>query len=289
MLPDPDIRWARQAGQAALPFVPDWIVTTSPPESSHVAGWLLKRRHGCRWLADFRDHWFESALHRPRQVHGVRVAIERRMAQFLLCRADALMSTTKSIGREAAALSAPRAATTVIPHASDPPVAAASLELGRVHIVHTGSFALSDPGRELGPVLRGFETLDDDRIRLHLAGNLRDDERLMVMRSSARDRIVLHGAVDNETARSLQSAADILLLVTAPDTPHVPGKLAEYRAAGKPVLILGGGSWLQEAGLEAFSDPAQGFRSLERLPVLEVMLSPGDMADRLERILSASA
>ena len=289
MLPDPDIRWALRASRVALPFAPDWIHTTSPPESSHVAGWLLKRRFRCRWSADFRDHWLDHPLYGVRARGGPRVAIERKLARVLLRRADVLMATTDSIAGEISRLTGGDRTVSVLEHAADPPPEPAPLEDEAIHIVHTGSFALSDPGRGIAPVLEGFAAAGDDRLRLHLIGYLREDERALVAASPASSRIVVHGALDYEIARSFQAAADILLLVTAPDAAHVPGKLAEYRTAAKPILAIGGGAWLDQAQIEAFSDAKEAFANLDRIAALGGGPTPAASAERFLSILRATA
>ncbi len=285
MVPDPDIRWAIAASRATGLSAPDWVITTSPPESSHVAGWLLKRRFGCRWLVDFRDHWFDSPLLPLRREKGMRVGVERWMARRLLRRVDALATTTALIADEVSLLAPAGTPVAVIEHVADAPGAAVTFEEGLVHIVHTGSFALSDPERRLQPVLEGFAANVDARLRLHLVGRLRADEQSLV---AASPRIIAHGLVGYEKARAFQAAADILLLVTAPDTPHVPGKLAEYRAAGKPVLAIGGGAWQSVAGIAATNDPREAFQDPIRTVAPPPRSTPGAAADRLLALIQPS-
>ena len=261
LLPDPDIRWALRAARAVGSFQPDWVITTSPPESSHVTGWLLKRRYGCKWLADFRDHWFEPALYPARRQRPFRTRIERQLARRMLRSADAFSSTTSLIAGEISKL-VPNTAITVFENVADPVAAPAQFEEGLTHIVHTGSFGLSDPTRKLAPILGGFAAAQNPDLRLHLVGRLRADELALIAGSPVSQQIQLHGVVDYDTSRSLQAAADILLLVTSPNTPHVPGKLSEYRAADRPILAIGGGQWQEIAGLQAQSDAHSAFRDL---------------------------
>ncbi|MEE2996713.1 MAG: glycosyltransferase [Pseudomonadota bacterium] len=288
MLPDPDIRWALNAARSVVDYTPDWIITTSPPESSHVAGWLLKRRFRCRWLVDFRDHWFEATLRLDRSERGLWTRIEKFLAKKLLRRADSIVATTQSIAHEVGEL-LEAGRETVIEHAADPVTEAINLEPGLVHIVHTGSFKLSDPQRELRPILEGFIASNDNRLRLHLVGRLQSEEISLVASLPGSNRIQVHGPVDYETARAFQAAADILLLVTAPDTPHIPGKLAEYRTTGKPVLAIGGGAWQKAAGIPAFSDPKFAFENLQNLSPATVRLTPDSAAEQLLTLLNSVA
>jgi glycosyltransferase involved in cell wall biosynthesis len=248
LLPDPDIRWALRAASARLPFEPDWVISSSPPESAHVAGWLLARRHAARWLADCRDHWLAAPLLPVRRRSAWRRQIETWLARLLLRQADAGIATTMAIRDEMQTLGLAAPISVLGPFAAAPEGRIVPSGSGP-KLVHTGSFTLSDPERLIGPVLRAMEHPANSKWRLVLVGRLTAQEQAEVAASPAADRIEQTGPVDLPTARAFQAGADALLLVTGPDTPHIPGKLAEYQAAGKPLAVIGGGSWLAEAGL----------------------------------------
>ncbi|MFH1892889.1 MAG: glycosyltransferase [Candidatus Zixiibacteriota bacterium] len=55
---------------------PAVVLTSSPPPSIHLVGLHIKKHHGIKWVADFRDIWFpqstidfRTALHRKLQRH----------------------------------------------------------------------------------------------------------------------------------------------------------------------------------------------------------------------------
>lgn len=253
-IPDPDIRWSRAAMRAIPRLSPDdWLITTSPPESLHVAGALLKRRHGCRWLTDFRDSWLEYPMRRNLHSKGLRRTVETCLARRLLKRADAVSGTTSQILEELRNLGA-RGPGAVIGHFSDPPKSAVTLPAGSVNIVHSGSFTLSDPARSITPVLSAFETAGRDDIRLHLVGRLSEQELLEIGNSPARGRIDVVGSLGRDDAMAYQAGADALLLVATPQSPHVPGKLAEYGTTGQPILAIGGGDWARSPALRHATD-----------------------------------
>jgi len=254
LLPDPDIRWALRAASAYAGPAPDWVFTTSPPESAHVAGWLLKRRFGCRWVADFRDHWLEAPLIAARR-HPLRRLVEKAIAAFLLRRSDRAVAVGPQIARELHEICV-SSSPGVLANFADPPVGLAALDPKLRHVVHTGSFMLSDPARRLEPVLAALAACPDRSVRLHLAGRLSSAELALVENSPDAERIVVHGVVPMVQARRLQAAADRLLLVVSPGSPHVPGKLAEYRAAGRPIVAVGEGPWSKLAELTPVSAAA---------------------------------
>ncbi|KPP83288.1 MAG: TPR/glycosyl transferase domain protein [Oceanicaulis sp. HLUCCA04] len=261
LFPDPDVRWARRAAKAILQaadWQPDWVITSAPPESIHECGLILQRRLGCKWLADFRDHWLESPL-RPVRHYSIRRYIERYWARRYLSAADLVTSVNLRIDEELSRLKPGTACKRkVLPQAADPPPGPMMLPAGFRHVVHTGSFSLSDPCRRIEDVLAVFrEALAlNQKLVLHLAGRLTDAEQAAIARAGLGEAILHHGILPLVHARELQAAADLGLVLASPGSPAVPGKLFEYAASKTPVLVIGGGRWVDEAGWRAKNAPA---------------------------------
>jgi len=85
LLPDGYRGWAHAAQRAAEVRIGrggvDAVWTTSSPESAHLAGLALKKRHRLPWVADFRDPWVgRVTYHPPTSWHDARNrAMERRV------------------------------------------------------------------------------------------------------------------------------------------------------------------------------------------------------------------
>jgi glycosyltransferase involved in cell wall biosynthesis len=85
ILPDAYRSWAQAAERAASERIDrgdvDAIWTTSSPESAHLAGLALQKRHRLPWVADFRDPWVGRVTYRPPTPwHDARHrAMERRV------------------------------------------------------------------------------------------------------------------------------------------------------------------------------------------------------------------
>jgi glycosyltransferase involved in cell wall biosynthesis len=80
ILPDDQIGWLPSAYVAAVNIIKAQnikaIYSTSPPNSSHLIAYLVKRKTGVPWIADFRDEWFDlpslvfpTAMHRNIHYH----------------------------------------------------------------------------------------------------------------------------------------------------------------------------------------------------------------------------
>lgn len=62
-VPDARKGWVPYAKKAASELLKsekfDWLITTGPPHSTHLAGLFLSKKFNIKWLADFRDPWSE--------------------------------------------------------------------------------------------------------------------------------------------------------------------------------------------------------------------------------------
>lgn len=261
--PDPDIRWARRAARAAATLpTPDWILTTSPPESLHAAGLWLKRRTQARWAADFRDHWLVRP-HRQERMRWWRQAGERVVAQSILPHADLALAVDPVIAAELRGLGA--RSVQVLAHAAEPAPAPAVLPSDTINLVHTGAIALSDPECRIEDMLAPFAAARtrNPALRLHLVGRLTDRERACIAQSPAAAAIVEHGVVSLNEARALQAGADALIFVASTKMHVPPSKIVEYLTCEAPIVACGEGPWRADPRVPA-GDPVEALAALRK-------------------------
>ena len=122
-VPDYMVRWIPHAVRIAGRLVSEkrirFVLTSSPPESTHLIGLALKRRFGTRWVADFRDLWTQKALlYRPAsRAHDRWI---RRLERTILSAADHVVANTAENGDwYVRHMGVPRARVTVIPNGFD--------------------------------------------------------------------------------------------------------------------------------------------------------------------------
>ena len=246
--PDADMRWAQRTARlveaAIVSDRPDWIVTSSPPESAHLVGAFLKRRTGVAWLAELRDSWVDDPLREELRSSSARRSIERRLAKRLLRDADHLVAVSDAIAAEIAGFGTSRPIS-IIGHFAEPSATSHAFDGTGPHLVHTGQFSLSHPLRTLRPVLDAFQRAlaSHPSATLHLVGRLTRDEVELATQHPARPRIRLYGTLPYAESRSFQSGADGLILYQ-PDTAALPGKISEYLSCSAPILTVGSGQWL---------------------------------------------
>ena len=295
LVPDGQVTWLPGAALSALRWVrrhgADLICTTSPPASAHLLGRLLKAQTGLPWIADFRDAWLYDPLDPALLEMPGRRELERRLEERVIADADAVIAATVTTADDfRARYPAEAAKVRVVTNGFDPADEApppreaephGARDLGRLRLVHTGSFAYSHPGRAIEPLERALRRLVDtepawcDRLELVLVGELSPAEQAAMEPLAELGIVRLEGAVDRGAALAFQRRADALLLVDHPrpwPASNAPGKLFEYLAAGKPILALCGEGEVRRtvgelgAGLWAAPDQADAIEeALRRL------------------------
>ncbi len=251
LIPDKTLPWAATAVPIGIKVVRDRkidvILTSSPPNSTHLIGEAIATATRTPWVADFRDPWL-SHPHRHYDRAGVRAkrAIERHMARSVVRRARAVTAVTEAIADEARGLD-PRAAmhTSVIPNGSDFEDfdGLEYLPGERCVIVHAGAFFGQRTPR---PLLSATAALIArrpelrDRLVIRFVGDLRSSDRDWAHSLGIDEAWEETGFLPYGEALAAQREADVLLLLI-PDAEGrgdvvVSGKVYEYLAAGRPIL-----------------------------------------------------
>jgi glycosyltransferase involved in cell wall biosynthesis len=225
----------------------DCLVTTSPPESSHLVGLALGKRRPA-WLADFRDGWTFEPWREPFPTAAQRALdawLERRVVQT----AEVVVGATRPIAEDfeqrfgAGAVWVPNG----WDPASEPPLepsTEASSDGEAVTLVHTGTFS-GLRGRDPEPLLRAMQIVAAEprlpRLRLVLAGPLSTTDRDLIDRSGVAEQVEYRGMLEHPAALALQRAAGALLLMTSEGASVATAKIFEYVAAGRPIVALAEG------------------------------------------------
>lgn len=294
LLPDSYVGWAGRAARAAAARIAeggvDAILTSSPPDSAHLAGLELRRRFDLPWVADFRDPWVglqfrtpPTAWHRARQA-----AMERRV----LASADLVLAASRTHADDLRRRAAGGAADAVtlngrlehLPNgfepAADPPAseaAAEPLSPDAFHLVFTGTLAQMPDADVFLEALHDVLARRPEarrRVRARIAGPYEGSHADRATGLGLTGIVRFTGPLAHGATRDLQRAADVLLLWKPRGAGYrtmVPGKLYEYLDAGPPVL--------------AMLDPSDEAAGLVRMAGGEVV-PPGDrgpLAEAIER------
>jgi len=249
LLPDSYVGWAARARAAALARVRgggiDVLLSTSPPDSVHLAAADVAARTQLPWVADFRDPWIglsfftpPTAWHRARQM-----AMEKRVIEG----ADLVLAASRSHLDALGFTPGTRArAAEHLPNGFEPapPGDAPVPDPDHFKLAFTGTLNLmEDAGTLLEAVAEvlGRHPEARRRLRVDLAGPYDLDYEDRALALGLKGIVRFPGALSHADARALQRGADALLLWKPRGEGFrtmVPGKLYEYLDAGRPILAM---------------------------------------------------
>jgi len=247
LLPDSYAGWARRARAVVESRLArggiDVLLSSSPPDSVHLAARDVARATGVPWVADFRDPWVGLQFRTPPTPWHA--AAQRAMETSVLSGASLVLAASRTHADALAARADAPRAVLHLPNGFEPaPPVAAAAEPADFRVVFTGSLSLMD---ELGTLIDAVAALlarDPGAravLRVELLGPY-DREWEARARARGLDGVVrFAGARAHAEARLAQRSADLLLLWRPRGEGYrtmVPGKLYEYLASGRPVLAL---------------------------------------------------
>lgn len=221
----------------------DAIVSTAHPPSVHVVGWLLARRSGLPWIADYRDPWADNAYLRRGPL---RTAMERLLERGMIRRAQRITAISQPVAEQIAEFH--RRDVAVIPNAYDPadwndiPQAAPA----RFDLCFTGSMYEGKRSPDLlfeaVARLRAKGDPAGTAARIHFYGPNSSNVDASASRCGVTLQVRRHGLVPRQQAmRAQRSAAALLIFLNMdPATAKEMGsKYLEYVGARRPILAIG--------------------------------------------------
>lgn len=252
LAPDPAVAWAcraaRHAGVLERARDVDLVISSSPPESAHLAAVAVARRCGKRVLIDLRDGWLDEPLKPQLRSSRLRRWREGRMESRVLARADRVLVSspgwrTLLLRRRPGIAAKVAVLTNAYP---DLQAVAADRRGDRLRLIHTGRFTGSRSTQSvdllLAPLFAAAGDRDVPAADIVLRGGLEPDDlqraRVWADRLGARGwSLAIEPSIGRAAMMAELAAADGLLLLAASQAA-VPSKFYEYLVVGRPILAV---------------------------------------------------
>lgn len=221
----------------------DAILSTAHPPSVHVVGWMLARRSGLPWIADYRDPWAGNAYLRRGPL---RTAMERLLERAMIGRAQRITTISQPVAGQIAEFH--RRDVAVIPNAYDP------ADWDDVPDTHPARFDLCFTGSmydgkrspdllfEAVARLRSSGDPAGTSARMHFYGPNSSNVDASASRYGVTLQVRRHGVVPRlQAMRAQRSAAALLIFLNMdPATAKEMGsKYLEYVGARRPIIAFG--------------------------------------------------
>jgi glycosyltransferase involved in cell wall biosynthesis len=247
-IPDARRGWNKYAFKKAVELIGrheiSTVITTGPPNSTHLVGLKLKKELEIKWLADFRDPWtdiyyYSDMLHTP-----IAKRIDRRMERQVLEKADRIICVNNSI-RELL-ISKNRASDagkfSVITNGFDE-------DDFKIPVTPSGDFVITYSGtiserykpriffKALADLIKMYPDL---LFRFRLAGNLSRGIEREIKDHGLNGIFENLGYVDHSKLQAILKSSSALLYIFPEtlDYKGSSGKLFEYLAARRPVIAI---------------------------------------------------
>jgi glycosyltransferase involved in cell wall biosynthesis len=275
------------------------VVSTSPPLATHFSALWMKRKHGVKWVADFRDPLLGNPGRPRRWARSYDLFLQRQIFHH----ADALIAISDTIAEEWRARYPHWARKIhVIWNGFDPADGFGPKPLPpRTYqtLCHVGVlYALRHPVQLMAALARLAEAgrIDCARLRVRFTGPAQEVESFLrqppVAALQEKGCFTLHnGLIPRAEAMNEIATSDFLLLIDINNLSNigytVPAKLFDYILTGRPILALTARNSpveriLQQSGLHVIclyhddSEDALGRKLLDflSLPTVPVQPSP---------------
>jgi glycosyltransferase involved in cell wall biosynthesis len=225
----------------------DAIISTGPPHSCHLIAMKLKKATGVPWIADFRDPWLEIDYFPQLLLTAATRRTHERLQHAVLTSADKVITVSwawadlfRNYGaKEVFVITNGYDAPDLMKTAGTPRMQEAFI------IASVGTLELDRNPAGLWSALQILISKRPEmrkQIEVHLAGKI--DAAIVQEAGEVADLITNFGYVSHQEALTIMKNADLLLLPlnqtdSANARGRIPGKLFEYLAMGKPILMLG--------------------------------------------------
>ena len=222
----------------------DAIISTAPPYTAHMIARKLKELYHIPWIADFRDLWTQNHNY---TFGPIRKWLDKKNELNTLALCDAMITVSDPLAQELGSLHQGKPVFTIT-NGFDP-------DEIRYDSVLTDDFTLTYTGKifrktqDIALLFRAIQELVEDKfiepesVKVQLFGLKQSWIQEEIQKYNLESIATQHGHVSRETAIHKQRQSQALLLLNWLDPKQqgvYTGKVFEYLAARRPILVIGG-------------------------------------------------
>ena len=250
-IPDARVGWNGFAIKKAKEIIENQdislIITTGPPQSSHLIGLALKKTNPTlRWIADFRDPWTDIYYNKELNRTAKAKKRDTELELEVLSNCDQVLTVgfklKDMLQRKLGANSDKfyhiyNGYDSTLMDSIRPP------REDWFEVTFIGLLTPRQPYQAIVDILKAFiDQTDTPNFRIRLAGNVAPEIIDTFNQTFSIDRIISEGYIEHKEAILLMKKSDLLLNILAEMEGSeilISGKQMEYIATGNPILCIG--------------------------------------------------
>jgi glycosyltransferase involved in cell wall biosynthesis len=221
----------------------DAMISSSSPVSTHLIAEKLKSRWNIPWIADFRDLWTQDYNYSDSHIALRRLA-ERHLELRTLSKADALVTVSKVLAENQMRFHKTKPVY-VIPNGFDPEEmeSTPSDKLTDKFII-TYSGSLHGCSRDPSSLFKAVQDLisegimDPSHIQIRFYGDYEECLEKLIKHYEIQNIVRQYGLISRDDILKKQRESQLLLLLNWGDPGVLTGKVFEYLAAQRPILLI---------------------------------------------------
>ncbi len=246
-IPDPRRGWNRFAFRKACELIRSQnithVITTSPPHSTQLIGLRLKSRFPkIKWVADMRDPWTDIYYYDLFKQSMPARMVDSRMEKNVLSKADSIIT----VGHTLASLFAEKGEniagkTHVLPNGFDEEDFEGIIPTlpDIFTVTYVGTLSPSYPVKGFLQAIRELQAVGQP-VNIRFVGTVSEPVRALLPEGEESIEFIPYCEHPAAIRHMMESS---LLLLIIPDHPSnrsiLTGKIFEYLATEKPILLLG--------------------------------------------------
>ncbi|AFN74387.1 glycosyl transferase, group 1 [Melioribacter roseus P3M-2] len=248
-IPDARRFWIRPASKYLIKYLQenrvDAVFTNGPPHTNHMIAYKIKRKLGIPWHADFQDPWTQVDYFPQLMLNPISRKIHETMEQRVFKYADRVTICSNTWKRDLESIGAKNVGVIVWGYDEDDFKNIKEPLSNKFTLSHYGSLGPDRNAKTLWRVLSELAKEDDkfaEDLEIELAGFIGkpviDEIENLGLKKNLK---LLPHLSRSETLKKMHRSQVLLLILN--DMPNVngrlPGKLFEYLASRRPILVVG--------------------------------------------------
>jgi len=247
-IPDPRKGWNNYALKKASDIIQErnikYVITSSPPHSTQLIGEELKQKFDIKWIADFRDPWTDISYYNMFYPTTFARNLDKKLEQIVLQKADRIITVSPFLHQlfSEKIKGSPEKITTIYNGFDEEDFNSLPTKTSaEFTITYVGTLSEAYPVQTFAETLNALNS-ENVKINLLFVGKVAPEQMRLLKEHLPGENIEFIDYLLHDEAVRYMTVSSALLLIIPEDPQNkgiITGKIFEYLAAKKPILLIG--------------------------------------------------